>query len=246
MLICILPGIFSRANAQYFDLEKHTKHVTIPFRLIRNMIIIKIKINNEGPFNFILDTGVGLMIITEPKLIDSINLSSKTVIKIPGLGEGTDNEAYLTPVLDIGIPGMESHEINAAILKTDQFNLSNFAGIPIYGLLGYDFFSNLAIKVNFADSTIIACRPADLRHLNKFTQMPISIEERKPYLHANITFPNGKTVDSKLVIDIGAGHPISIENMIKNNGLPQKSVAASLGIGLNGPIEGYLSRVNGG
>jgi len=237
-------GSFSRANAQYFDLENNRKHVTIPFRLIRNLIIIKLNINNAGPFNFILDTGVGLMIITEPKLIDSINLTSKTVIKIPGLGEGEDNEAYLTSALNIGIPGMVSHDVNAAILKKDMFNLSSFAGMPIDGILGYEFFSNFAVKLNFADSTITVCRPEDLRHMGKLTPIPITIEERKPYLKANITFPNGKTVDSKLVIDIGAGHPVSIENMIKNNGLPAKSIPASLGIGLNGPIEGYLSRVN--
>jgi hypothetical protein len=237
-------GSFSRANAQYFDLENNRKHVTIPFRLIRNLIIIKLNINNAGPFNFILDTGVGLMIITEPKLIDSINLTSKTVIKIPGLGEGEDNEAYLTSALNIGIPGMVSHDVNAAILKKDMFNLSSFAGMPIDGILGYEFFSNFAVKLNFVDSTITVCKPEDLRHMGKFTPIPISIEERKPYMQANITFPNGKTVDSKLVIDIGAGHPVSIENMIKNNGLPAKSIPASLGIGLNGPIEGYLSRVN--
>jgi hypothetical protein len=244
LLLCIMLGSFSRANAQYFDLENNRKHVTIPFRLIRNLIIIKLNINNAGPFNFILDTGVGLMIITEPKLIDSINLTSKTVIKIPGLGEGEDNEAYLTSALNIGIPGMVSHDVNAAILKKDMFNLSSFAGMPIDGILGYEFFSNFAVKLNFVDSTITVCKPEDLRHMGKFTPIPISIEERKPYMQANITFPNGKTVDSKLVIDIGAGHPVSIENMIKNNGLPAKSIPASLGIGLNGPIEGYLSRVN--
>ena len=63
-------------------------------------------------------------------------------------------------------------------------------------------------------------------------------------MRANITFQNGKKVSSKLVIDIGAGHPVSIENMIKNNGLPQKFIAANLGVGLNGPIDGFISRIN--
>src|ERR1700749_2942740 len=89
-LLCILLCGFFPANAQSFDLEANRKHVTIPFRLIRNMIIIRVKINGKGPFNFILDTGVGLMIITEPKLLDSIELTSKRTIKIPGLGQGED------------------------------------------------------------------------------------------------------------------------------------------------------------
>lgn len=243
-LICMLMGCFLTSNAQYLDLEKGRKRVNVPFRLVRNMIIIKLKINDKGPFNFILDTGVGLMIITEPQLIDSINLASKRTIKIPGLGEGEDDEAYISSVIKVNIPGLESHDISAAILKKDHFNLSNYAGMPIDGLLGYEFFANVAVRINFADSTLSVCRPADLRSMRKSDKIPISIEERKPYMQAKITFPSGKKTDSKLVIDIGAGHPVSIENMIKTNGLPKAYIPANLGVGLNGPISGFISRIN--
>lgn len=242
-LLSIFLCCFSTAKAQYFDLEKNRKHVTIPFRMVRNMIIIKLKINDQGPFNFILDTGVGLMIITEPNLVDSIHLSSKRLIKIPGLGEGEDDEAYISSILKVDISGLESYDISAAILKKDHFNLSNYAGMPIDGLLGYEFFADMAVKINFADSIITVCRPHDLRPFRKSNRIPISVEQRKPYIQTRITFPNGNKMDAKLVIDIGAGHPISIENMIKNNGLPAKYIPANLGVGLNGPIDGFISRV---
>jgi hypothetical protein len=232
------------AHAQYFDLLKNRKHITLPFRVIRNMVVIKLKINGKGPFNFILDTGVGIMIITEPSLVDSINLVSKRVIKIPGLGDGDDAEAYITSPLTIDIPGLVSYDVSAAILKKDHFNLSNYAGMPIHGLLGYEFFSSLAVKIDFGDSTLSICRPKDLHHFAKSYKVPISIEERKPYLYAKVTYPNGKQQNCKLVIDIGAGHPVSIENMIQKNGLPDKYIPANLGVGLNGPINGYISRIN--
>jgi hypothetical protein len=57
----------STANAQYFDLKDNRKHVTVHFKMIRDMIVIQLNINNKGPFNFILDTGVGLMLITDLK-----------------------------------------------------------------------------------------------------------------------------------------------------------------------------------
>jgi S1-C subfamily serine protease len=46
------------------------------------------------------------------------------------------------------------------------------------------------------------------------------------------------------VIDLGAGHPLSLDNMVKNHDLPKKCISANLGIGFNGPISGYLSRIN--
>jgi len=244
MPIFIFVFCFSSAHAQYFDLPANRKHIRIPFRLIRNMIVIKLNINDKGPFNFVLDTGVGLMIITEPNLVDSINLKSKRIVKIAGLGEGEDAEAYITSALNVQIPGLVSHDVNAAILKKDHFNLSNYAGMPIDGLLGYEFFDNLAISINFSDSTLNICRPTDLHPFRKGNKIPITIEDRKPYLHALITFPNGKKSDNKLIIDIGAGHPVSIENMIEKNGLPKAFITANLGVGLNGPIDGYLSRID--
>ena len=207
------------------------------------MVVIQLKINNKGPFNFILDTGVGLMLITDPKLVDSLNISNKRSIKIAGLGEGDDYQAYITSVLNIKIPGLVSYDINAAILKTDHFGLSNYAGMPIHGLLGYEFFGNLAVKINFSDSTLSVSRPKDLKIPRKASRIPISIEDRKPYLHAKVTFPNGTVSNDKLVLDLGAGHPLSLENVIKNHGLPEKFIMANLGIGLTGPISGFLSRI---
>jgi hypothetical protein len=239
-LLCILSCCFLQARAQYFDLQGNRKRVTIPFRLIRNMVIIQLNINGIGPFNFVLDTGVGMMIITEPKLIDSIKILSKRLIKIPGLGNGEDEEAYITSALNVDIHNLTSVDVSAAILQKDQFNLSNYAGIPIDGLLGYEFFNSLAVKINFGDSTITVCRPKNLRA--RGTKVPITIQERKPYIQSMVTYPNGKKVDSKLVIDIGAGHPVSLENMIGND-LPQKYITANLGVGLNGPIQGFIGRV---
>jgi hypothetical protein len=235
---------FLQVRAQYFDLNNGTKQVRLPFKLIRNLVVIQLKINDRGPFNFILDTGVGLMVITEPKLVDSINIQNKRTIKLPGLGEGEAFEAYVTPPLKIDIPGLTSYDVAAAILKTDHFSLSNFAGIHIHGLLGYEFFNNLAVKLNFMDSTLTVYRPQDVRLFKKGNKIPITIEGHKPYLEAKVMLPNGTEQKCKLVIDLGAGHPVSLENMIKKHGLPQKFISANLGVGLAGPISGFLSRID--
>jgi len=242
---CILFCAFVlSAKAQYFDLEGSRKHVTIPFRMVRDMVIIQLNINDKGPFNFILDTGVGLMLITDPKLVDSIHVLNKRTIKIAGLGEGEDYEAYITPNLKVYIPGLLSYDVGAAILKTDHFGLSNYSGLQIHGLLGYEFFNNLVVKINFADSTIVVSKPKDARFFKMGNKLPIHIEDRKPYLYAALTFTSGAKTISKLILDLGSGHPLSLENMIKNQGLPQKFISGNLGMGLTGPINGFLSRVN--
>jgi hypothetical protein len=242
-LLTLLGFSCFSAKAQYFDLQGNSKRTTIPFTMVRDMIIIKLYINNKGPFNFILDTGVGLMLVTDPKLVDSLNIPNKRTIKISGLGEGDDYEAYITPPLNIEIPGLVSYDVGAAILKKDPFGLSNYAGIPIQGLLGYEFFSNLAVKIDFSDSSMTVYKPKYMKPFRRAAKIPISIEGRKAYLMAKVTFPNGTKSNDKLVLDLGAGHPLSLENIIEKHGLPQKFIAANLGVGLTGPIDGFLSRV---
>nr|WP_308726292.1 aspartyl protease family protein [Mucilaginibacter phenanthrenivorans] len=243
ILMMLLCCSHLSVSGQYFDMKDNRKHVTIPFQMIRDMIIIKLTINNKGPFNFILDTGVGLMLITDPKLVDSINIVNKRTLKISGIGEGDAYEAYVTSSLNIQIPGLVSYDVAAAILKTDHFGLSNFAGIPIHGLLGYEFFNNLAVKINFSDSTLSVSRPIDMRIFRKGNKIPITVEDRKPYIKTRIVFPDGSKAEDKLILDLGAGHSLSLENVINKNGLPEKFIAANLGVGLTGPVNGFLSRV---
>ncbi|MBL4674659.1 MAG: aspartyl protease family protein [Mucilaginibacter sp.] len=234
---------FHLANAQYFALNPEKKKVNIPFKMMRNMIIVKMSINNKGPFNFILDTGVGLMIITDYSIADSLALAHKRTIKLNGLGDGDASEAIVTPPLDVQIDGLKSNGISAAILKSDLFDLSGHVGMTIHGLLGYEFFNGLGVNINFNDSLITVYRPKEYKPFRKSQKIPITIEDHKPYLHTYITLPDGTAVLNKFVLDLGAGHPVSLENMIKKYGLPKNAIAANLGVALNGPISGYLSRI---
>src|SRR5690606_21593866 len=56
---------------------------------------------------------------------------------------------------------------------------------------------------------------------------------------------NGTSISSKLIIDSGAGHPILLDpNSDPQLRIPDTTVSAMLGVGLNGPIHGYLGRLN--
>ena len=84
LLLCLMLP----AQAQYFYITGPKKRINIPFRLVRNLVIIQLKINDGGPYNFIMDTGAGVMVITDPLLIDSVNIPTKRTIKLTGLRFG--------------------------------------------------------------------------------------------------------------------------------------------------------------
>jgi hypothetical protein len=106
LLLCTLKN--TTCYGQYFQLNENSKRVTMDFKMIRNMIIIKLDINGKGPYNFILDTGVGIMVITDPALIDTLNIPHKRLTKLAGLGNNDGFDAYATCPLHISMPGLTS------------------------------------------------------------------------------------------------------------------------------------------
>ncbi len=231
------------ASAQYFSIADNSKRKTFPFKVIRNLVVVKVSINNAGPYNFVLDTGVGLMIITDPTLIDSIHIPNKRTIKVSGFGEGAAYEAFVTTPLNVNVSGIVSHNVSAAIFKKDHFGLSQYTGVKIHGLLGHEFFSALAVKINFTDSLITVTKPENMRRFKTGSRIPINIEDNKPYLKTPITLSNGKQQVKKFIIDLGAGHAISLEKVADKTLYSQQLINANLGIGLNGLISGYKGRV---
>lgn len=243
MAICVMLSLIE-VSAQKFEFPGKRKKETMTFTMVKNLMIIKLMVNGKGPFNFVLDTGVGLLLISDPKLIDSVSIKNLRSINIVGFGDGEPLGAFVTPSIDIGFGSTSAKGVSAAILKKDVFELSNYVGMPVHGLIGYEFFSSFIVRINFILSNLTIYRPSTAYIPRKGYRIPLIIEDRKPYLTSEVVLTSGEKIAAKLILDTGAGHPLSLET---NNGVPfevpKVNIAGNLGIGLTGPISGYISRV---
>jgi hypothetical protein len=117
--------------------------------------------------------------------------------------------------------------------------------MPIHGLVGFDFFDSFTVRINYIASTITFYKSESAYIPKKGTRIPITIEERKPYVISPLTLSTGEVIAAKLILDTGAGHPVSLET---DGGVPfpvpKINIAANLGIGLTGPISGYIGRIS--
>ncbi|HYH55330.1 MAG TPA: aspartyl protease family protein, partial [Anseongella sp.] len=250
LTLLILAPLHGICQRPFKFIQEQRRKVSIPFLFERNLVIVPVYINDFGPFNFILDTGVSILIITDPDLRDSIGLEGNRRITIRGLGEGEDLDADIIPRMKVRIGKTEAAYLAGAVIDKDHFHLSNYIGIPIYGIIGYDFFSSFTVKINYVTSRLSVYHP-DKFALDKligsknYQPVPLLIENQRPYLVTQIQMNDGTSISSKLIIDSGAGHPILLEPG-SNPGIsvPDTSVAAMLGVGLNGPIHGHLGRLN--
>lgn len=230
-------------HAQNFEFPNNRKKDAINMVLVKNLIIIPVFVNDKGPFNFILDTGVGPMIISEPKLIDSLNIKDLRTIKIAGLGKGDEIEAYVSSSITASVGKARLEHVPTAILKEDLFQLSSFVGMPIHGLLGYHFFKSFIVELKYSAKRVVFYLPSYGKKI-KGERIPLELINDKPYTKIQIKSPELGSLTLMMLVDNGASHAISLEILNKKPfPLPPISILANLGVGLGGPISGSIGRI---
>ncbi|WP_018478012.1 aspartyl protease family protein [Pontibacter roseus] len=228
----------------YFTSKR--KSITIPFKLVHNLIVIPVQINGSQPLHFILDSGVKNTLITRLHYSDSLSLNQAGKITLQGLGTGHEIEALYSRGNNLQLPGIRGDNHQVYVLMEDIFNLSTRMGMSVHGIIGYDIFRNFIVKINYDTKHLTLYRPdLNLKVPKRGEVYPLMIENTKAYVEAGVRQYNGDSLKVKLVIDTGASHSISLylptdERLL----LPPKVMEAYLGRGLSGDINGKIGRIN--
>ncbi|RZK81723.1 MAG: peptide-binding protein [Pedobacter sp.] len=229
--------------SQQFEFPGRRTRDKLGFEMIKNLVIIPLYINNTGPYNFILDTGVSPMIITDPTIISGLEIKSLRPTKISGLGKGPDIDALLTNEIKASIGKSSISNLPAAILKEDILGLSNYVGIKIHGLIGFYFFNSFVVHINYSSKNIRFHLHSNKSKI-KGEKVPFQMIQNKPYINVSTYLSEKDAVVAKVLVDNGAGHAISLETYHdKPFPLPEKTAEANLGNGLSGPISGKIGRI---
>ena len=253
LLICAATGGWpatAQAQAQAslpFHFERpRQKRARLPFEFQRNLIIVQASLNGKGPFNFLLDTGVSISLITDPNLVAPLKLRRGEMYRVAGVGEEGALEAFMSDSVRVEMPGIVAPALSFLVLSADVLNLSGYVGMPVHGLLGYDVFRSFAVEIEPGATSLLLHTPDSYRPPKgrRWTSVPLEIEARKPYIRVPVSLSDSLLLPLKLVLDTGAGHALSIETGSDPRlSLPPNRLRAQLGQGLSGTINGYIGRV---
>ncbi len=241
LLIFFIHG----ATAQtYFQFSSNTHRATIPFKFYRNLIIVPVIVNGHGPYNFVLDSGVGISTITDPDLIGELNLQLGKKITIRGLGDQQPAVAYLSSGIIVAMQSVQSFPFTMAVFEKDPFFLSTYLGIKVEGILGFEFFNSFSVKINYLNKTISLFPPGNYNPPGGYTAVPITLQLNKPFIKAVCEINENQNVPIDLLVDIGAGFPLSLEKKSDSRiTVPALHIETQLGMGLSGIIHGSLARI---
>jgi hypothetical protein len=229
-----------------FDNPKKKK-ISISFKFINNLIIVPVEVNGT-PMNFLLDTGVDETILFSLDDQKDLKLNNVEKIKLKGLGGNEAVEGLKSSHNKMAFRGYSDPDHDIYIVLDQSFNFSASIGIPVNGILGYHFFKNNLVELNYDQKKVIVHNPAnpDIRKkiARQFTPYDITIEENKPYATSRIAIENGDAFPGKLLIDTGSTDAVWLF-MSKSDKivLPKKYFDDFLGRGLSGDILGRRARI---
>jgi len=228
-----------------FRIQNTRKSDKISFKLINNLIIIPVEINGVQ-LSFILDTGVSKPILFNfLNVTESLSFKNTEKIFLRGLGEGESVEALRSRnnVIKIG----DAININQDLFAVFDSNL-NFAprlGVPIHGIIGYDFFKDLVVEVNYSSKYIRITEndSYEYKKCKKCEVLELEFYNKKPYMNAQVSL-NSRSIPVKLLIDSGGSDALWL---FEDDALNIKSSGEHfedfLGHGLSGSVYGKRSTV---
>ena len=121
--------------------------VEVPFTFERSSVIVQVKVNGKGPYNMLLDTGA------EQCAVD-LNTASELSLKLTPIGGGKivatgkkENSLFLTKLPQFEVGSLIAKDLLA--VATDFSKISQRIGIPIHGVVGYNFLKNRIVQFDY-------------------------------------------------------------------------------------------------
>ena len=123
----------------------------IPYRLTDTKhVLVRVKLNGKGPFNFIIDTGAPALIMTEA-------VAKK-------VGGKTDEGWTLFDKLDIegGLSIAKPRGVAIDMFQLKGMNSMGLAGVELHGVIGYNILAQFRIEYDFTE-TKLKWTPVDFK-----------------------------------------------------------------------------------
>lgn len=246
LILTFLTGFIDlSAQVPGFFMKEEGRKKEIPFVVSNNLVIIPISINNGPPVNFLLDTGVKTNILFSKTFGDFLNLNYTRKLDLVGADGQTVLTASVSPTNHLDIGEIEGIFQTLLVLDEDFLELERVIGVPVFGVIGYEFFKYNPVKINY-DEGIITFYKEDAMKWKPlgFKKVPIKLENSKPYLHAKIRQSLQNELLAKLLIDTGANHGLLLNRETSDQiVLPEKHLESELGRSLGGDLYGFVGRV---
>lgn len=238
--------IYGQGGFKFFGVNNKKQEVR--FKFVNNLIVFPLQINGKE-LSFILDTGVNKTILFSLLASDSLGINNVERAALRGLGNGRPVEALLSKNNTFRIKNMSSNDQTLYVILEDKFDLSSKMGVTIHGIIGYNLFRHVIVKIDYNKRKLVFYNPKYYQpeKCSRCQTFPLTFRRNKPYIDAKVQLDDysDDLIDVKLLIDSGGSDALWLfENSKPEIKPPTKFFNDVLGEGLSGTIYGKRSRIS--
>ncbi len=243
--ILLFFSMESWAQVPGFYMKEKKKKTLIPFYNYNNLIILPVSINEGKEMNFLIDTGVKSNILFSKNLGDELGLYYTRTLNLMGADGKTVLTALVSPNNTIDLGPVEG-SIQAILVLTEDFlELEKVIGVPIHGILGYEFFKYNPIKINYQINYLTFYSPERMsKKPFGYRKIDLEFDNYKPYVEGTVKQIEGPDLNGNFLIDTGANHGLLLNRETSDEiVLPPNNIETDLGRSLGGDLYGHAGRV---
>lgn len=245
-ILLVFICFFNNSKAQgVFKIDDGKNKFELSFQSVNDLVVIPLEINGVE-LTFLLDTGVESSIIFSLEEKDSLNIKNATDITLRGWGEGEDIIATKSTGNNVRVGDASHSNFTVYIVYDHDISLSNRLGLPIHGIIGYDFFKDFVVDFSYTKERLIAynvdsyvykkCRSCD--------DFDLVFHKKKPYINALVNVDDEGYIPMDLLIDSGSGDALWIfEDQDLGIKIPDQNFEDFLGFGMGGSVYGKRARI---
>lgn len=224
------------------------KPVIVPFQLVNNLIVLTAEVNGT-PMKFVLDSGVAETLLFSSSN-QQLDLKQTQKMEFRGLGSAQSVEGVMSKNNQISFTkGYVDTHHTIYVIFDESFNISANVGMPINGIIGYNFFKNAIVQIDYVSCKLTlysSMQQVKKSKLRSYRQQPLVIENSKPYILAEPFTSSRNYPNSKLLLDLGNTDALWLfGHKLKYFEVKSKSISEQIGRGFSGDIFGKRTRIPG-
>jgi hypothetical protein len=223
-------------SARGMDLDSRQ---AIPFKFVDGRILVPVRINGEGPFTFIFDSGAAAAL--SPELAKRLGLPLTKPYSEAGTGAGAVESSRAT---------LAQFALGSLILRDQTVDVIAMRDMPpvfgtqqIDGIIGRPVFSKSVVVVDYDRSEVVLSDPQDFVPSAADRAVPFTRIREVPLIDATLdghpgTFGVDLGARSSLLVTGGFAEQYNLAESLPSSG------EMITGWGLGGPIRSRLARAH--
>lgn len=159
--------------------------VEIPAQIISRYVIITTKWDRRGPYNFLIDTGATITLVS-PALAQRYGVpnrnpqTGKTEIVAVRSASGEMTTLESTTLQRLELPDVSFERVPALVY--DCNDISVHLGVKIDGILGFPLFREVLLTLDYPRNRILLSKPNSASALFPGTSLPIPPDSKAPII----------------------------------------------------------------